>query len=68
MIGRAAVKEPWIFAQIKEGMSKPSSTLIKEVVLEHFDQMISYYDRYGAIILMREVIEAFFSQKFYYED
>jgi len=98
MIGRAAVKEPWIFAQIKEGMSKPSSTLIKEVVLEHFDQMISYYDRYGAIIFrknlhsyskagyegasafrdtinriedpneMREVIEAFFSQKFYYED
>ncbi len=98
MIGRAAVKEPWIFAQIKEGMSKPSSALIKEVVLEHFDQMISYYDRYGAIIFrknlhsyskagyegasafrdtinriedpkeMREVIEAFFSQKFYYED
>ncbi len=98
MIGRAAVKEPWIFAQIKEGMSKPSSALIKEVVLEHFDQMISYYDRYGAIIFrknlhsyskagyegasafrdtinriedpkeMRDVIEAFFSQKFYYED
>ena len=98
MIGRAAVKEPWIFAQIKEGMSKPSSALIKEVVLEHFDQMISYYDRYGAIIFrknlhsyskagyegasafrdtinriedpkeMREVIEAFFSQKFYYEE
>ena len=98
MIGRAAVKEPWIFAQIKEGMSKPSSALIKEVVLEHFDQMVSYYDRYGAIIFrknlhsyskagyegasafrdtinriedpkeMRDVIEAFFSQKFYYED
>jgi len=98
MIGRAAVKEPWIFAQIKEGMSKPSSALIKEVVLEHFDQMISYYDRYGAIIFrknlhsyskagyegasafrdtinriedpkeMREVIVAFFSQKFYYEE
>jgi tRNA-dihydrouridine synthase B len=98
MIGRQAVKEPWIFAQIKEGMQQPSSALIKEVVLEHFDQMISYYDRYGAIIFrknlhsyskagyqgasafrdtinriedpseMREVIEAFFSQKFQYED
>ena len=98
MIGRAAIKEPWIFAQIKEGMEKPSSTLIKEVVLEHFDQMVSYYDRYGAIIFrknlhsyskagyegasafrdtvnriedpkeMREVIEAFFSQKLFYED
>jgi tRNA-dihydrouridine synthase B len=98
MIGRQAVKEPWIFAQIKEGMQQPSSALIKEVVLEHFDQMISYYDRYGAIIFrknlhsysksgyqgasafrdtinriedpseMREVIEAFFSKKFQYED
>ena len=98
MIGRQAVKEPWIFAQIKEGMAQPSSSLVKEVVLEHFDQMISYYDKYGAIIFrknlhsyskagyqgasafrdtinriedpseMREVIEAFFSQKFQYED
>jgi tRNA-dihydrouridine synthase B len=98
MIGRQAVKEPWIFAQIKEGMQQPSSALVREVVLEHFDQMISYYDRYGAIIFrknlhsyskagyqgasafrdtinrieepteMREVIEAFFSQKFHYED
>ncbi|MCB4745454.1 MAG: tRNA-dihydrouridine synthase [Sulfurovum sp.] len=98
MIGRAAIKAPWIFSQIKEKMNKPSSELIKNVVLEHFDQMISYYDKYGAIIFrknlhgyskagyqgasefrdtinriedpkqMREVIETFFSQKFFYED
>jgi len=98
MIGRAAVGNPWIFKQIKEGMEQPSSTLIKEVVLEHFDQMIDYYDKYGAIIFrknlhsyskagykgasifrdtinriedpneMREVVEEFFSQKFFYED
>ena len=97
MIGRAAVKAPWIFAQIKEGMAEPSSALIKEVVLEHFDQMVRYYDRYGAIMFrknlhayskagfqgasafrdtinrmeepseIREVIEAFFSQKFRHE-
>ncbi len=97
MIGRAAVKAPWIFAQIKEGMEEPSSTLIKEVVLEHFDQMVRYYDRYGAIMFrknlhayskagfqgasafrdtinrmeepseIREVLEAFFSQKFRHE-
>jgi tRNA-dihydrouridine synthase B len=97
MIGRAAVKAPWIFAQIKEGMREPSSELIRDVVLEHFDQMVSYYDKYGAIMFrknlhsyskagfqgasafrdtinrmedpkeMREVIEAFFSQKFRYE-
>lgn len=96
MIGRAAVGKPWIFRQIKEGMAQPSSELIKEVVLEHFDQMIDYYDKYGAIIFrknlhsyskagyqgasifrgrvnriedpkeMREVVEEFFSQKFFY--
>jgi tRNA-dihydrouridine synthase B len=98
MIGRAAVGKPWIFKQIKEGMEQPSSALIKEVVLEHFDQMIDYYDKYGAIIFrknlhsyskagykgaslfrdrvnriedpleMREMVEEFFSQRFFYED
>jgi tRNA-dihydrouridine synthase B len=98
MIGRAAVGNPWIFKQIKEGMEQPSSALIKEVVLEHFDQMIDYYDKYGAIIFrknlhsyskagykgaslfrdrvnriedpleMREMVEEFFSQRFFYED
>ncbi|MCF6206768.1 MAG: tRNA-dihydrouridine synthase [Sulfurovum sp.] len=97
MIGRAAVKAPWLFAQIKEGMAEPSSELIRSVVLEHFDQMVAYYDKYGAIMFrknlhayskagfqgasafrdtinrmedpvqMREVIDAFFSQKFRYE-
>jgi len=97
MIGRAAVGKPWIFKQIKEGMEQPSSALVKEVVLEHFDQMIDYYDKYGAVIFrknlhsyskagyqgasafrntinriedpkeMREAVEEFFSQKFFYE-
>ncbi len=55
MIGRAAVGNPWIFKQIKEGMSEPTSELIKEVVLEHFDQMIEHYDKYGAIIFRKNL-------------
>ena len=55
MIGRAAVGKPWIFKQIKEGMDEPSSTLIKEVVLEHFDQMIKHYDAYGAILFRKNL-------------
>ncbi len=55
MIGRAAVANPWIFKQIKEGMAQPSSALIKEVVLEHFDQMIRYYDKYGAVIFRKNL-------------
>ena len=55
MIGRAAVGKPWIFKQIKEGMIEPTPELIKEVVLEHFDQMITHYDRYGAIIFRKNL-------------
>jgi len=55
MIGRAAVGKPWIFKQIKEGMKEASPALIKEVVLEHFDQMIKHYDKYGAIIFRKNL-------------
>jgi tRNA-dihydrouridine synthase B len=55
MIGRAAVGKPWIFKQIKEGMAEPTPELIREVVLEHFDQMIAHYDKYGAIIFRKNL-------------
>ena len=55
MIGRAAVGKPWIFKQIKEGMEEASPELIKEVVLEHFDQMIKHYDKYGAIVFRKNL-------------
>lgn len=55
MIGRAAVGKPWIFKQIKEGMKEPTTQLIKEVVLEHFDQMIKHYDKYGAIVFRKNL-------------
>ena len=55
MIGRAAVGKPWIFKQIKEGMEEPTPALIREVVLEHFDQMIEHYDTYGAIIFRKNL-------------
>ncbi len=55
MIGRAAVGKPWIFKQIKEGMEEPTSELIKEVVLEHFDQMIIHYKQYGAIVFRKNL-------------
>ncbi len=55
MIGRAAVGNPWIFRQIKEGMEQPTPELIKEVVLEHFDQMIKHYDKYGAIVFRKNL-------------
>lgn len=55
MIGRAAVGKPWIFKQLKNGMSEPTSELIREVVLEHFDQMVSHYGQYGAVIFRKNL-------------
>jgi len=55
MIGRAAVGKPWIFKQIKEGMDQPTPELIREVVLEHFDQMIAHYNQYGAIVFRKNL-------------
>lgn len=55
MIGRAAVGKPWIFHQIKTGMEEASSELIKEVVIEHFEQMLSHYGEYGAILFRKHL-------------
>ena len=55
MVGRAAVGKPWIFHQMKEGIEEVSSELIKEVVLEHFDQMLAHYGEYGAIIFRKHL-------------
>jgi len=55
MVGRAAIGKPWIFHQMKEGSSKVDSELVKTVVLEHFDQMISHYGDYGAILFRKHL-------------
>jgi len=55
MVGRAAIGNPWIFHQMKEGIDEVTSSLIKEVVLEHFEQMIVHYGEYGAIIFRKHL-------------
>ncbi|RRS30696.1 MAG: tRNA-dihydrouridine synthase [Epsilonproteobacteria bacterium (ex Lamellibrachia satsuma)] len=55
MIGRAAVGNPWIFHQIKTGQENVEGMLIKEIVLEHFDQMMAHYGKYGAIMFRKHL-------------
>ncbi len=60
MVGRGAVGRPWIFRLMKNyingtGDSKPTSKLIQEVVLEHFDQMVNHYGEHGAIIFRKHL-------------
>jgi len=60
MIGRGAVGRPWMFQLMKNyisgvGDSKVTSTLVQEVVLEHFDQMIAHYGPHGALIFRKHL-------------
>jgi len=55
MVGRGAVGKPWIFHQMKEGIEQVSSKLIKEVILEHFEQMLAHYGEYGAILFRKHL-------------
>lgn len=55
MIGRAAVGSPWIFHQIKHGRAEVSNSLKKEVVLEHFDEMIRFHGDYGVILFRKHL-------------
>jgi len=55
MVGRGAIGSPWIFHQMKNDIEDVSSQLIKEVVLEHYEQMINFYGEYGAILFRKHL-------------
>jgi len=60
MVGRGAVGRPWMFQLMKNylngiGSSEVTSSLVQEVVLEHFDQMIAHYGDHGAIVFRKHL-------------
>lgn len=55
MIGRGAIGNPWIFYQLKHGEEMISSQLKREIVIEHFEQMISFYGEYGATLFRKHL-------------
>lgn len=55
MVGRAAIGNPWIFHQMREGIESVESNLIQAIVLEHYDQMILHYGEYGAILFRKHL-------------
>jgi len=53
-IGRGAIGKPWIFLEMKQsGEITPEQK--KEVLLEHFNQMIKWYDDYGVILFRKHL-------------
>jgi tRNA-dihydrouridine synthase B len=55
MIGRAAIGNPWIFYQIKHNTTEVPKELKREVVLEHFDEMIKFHGDYGLILFRKHL-------------
>ena len=53
-VGRGAIGKPWIFIEMKQkGEISPHQK--KEVLLEHFAQMIKWYGNYGAILFRKHL-------------
>jgi tRNA-dihydrouridine synthase B len=57
MIGRGAIGKPWIFHQIKHGIKDEeiSNELKKEIIIEHFDQMLKFYEEYGVVMFRKHL-------------
>ena len=57
MIGRGAVGKPWIFYQLKHGVpdEEIDPALKRDIILEHFDQMIAFYGDYGAVLFRKHL-------------
>ena len=51
-IGRGAVGKPWIFLEMKQkGSITPEQK--KEIIIEHFNQMVYWYGEYGVILFRK---------------
>jgi len=55
MIGRGAIGQPWIFHQLKTGEQEVSISLKKEIVLEHYDSMVSFYGPHGVPMFRKHI-------------
>lgn len=55
MIGRGAIGKPWIFHQLKEGAQMVDADTKREVILEHFRQMVHFYGEYGTVLFRKHL-------------
>lgn len=55
MIGRAALRSPWIFWQIRCQTQQLPQTLKKDLVLNHLDSMFDFYGERGMIMFRKNL-------------
>lgn len=55
MIGRGAMGNPWIFRQLKEGKAFLSRAEKRDVILEHFDNMVEFHGDYGTVLFRKHL-------------
>jgi len=55
MIGRGAVGNPWIFYQIKNNLEIIQKEKIKEIVSEHFENMLEFYGERAVGIFRKHI-------------
>lgn len=55
MIGRFALIEPWIFYQLKHDTLRLPAALKRDIVLEHFDNMLKNYGERGCVIFRKNL-------------
>jgi len=55
MIGRGAVGAPWIFHQLKTGSPDIDPMIKHEIIMEHFDKMLAFYDHRGVPMFRKHI-------------
>ncbi len=58
MIGRAAVGKPWIFYQLKHGVEDIDDSLKREIILEHYDEVLKFHGEHG-VIMFRKLLHSY---------
>jgi len=53
-IGRGSIGKPWIFLEMKQN-GEITQEQKKEIILEHFNQMINFYGDYGVILFRKHL-------------
>ncbi len=58
MIGRAAIGKPWIFYQLKHGIENISQEKKKEIILEHYDEVLNFHGDHG-VMMFRKLLHSY---------